>query len=57
MVYVLRIPGVGGRFNDHVLLLIDGQPYWTLFFSNYPQNEQIPLDGIKKIESAYYTHI
>ena len=47
---MLWIRGVGGRFNDNALLLIDGQPYRTLYYSNFPINEQIPLEDIKKIE-------
>ncbi len=47
---MLWIRGVGGRFNDNALLLIDGVPYRTLYYSNFPINEQIPLEDIKKIE-------
>ncbi len=47
---MLWIRGVGGRYNDKALLLIDGIPYRTLYFSNFPINEQIPLGDIKKIE-------
>ncbi len=47
---MLWIRGVGGRFNDNALLLIDGIPYRTLYFSNFPINEQIPLLDIDKIE-------
>ena len=47
---MLWIRGVGGRSNDNALLLIDGTPYRTLYLSNFPINEQIPLEDIKKIE-------
>ena len=47
---MLWIRGVGGRSNDNALLLIDGTPYRTIYLSNFPINEQIPLEDIKKIE-------
>lgn len=47
---MLWIRGVGGRYNDNALLLIDGVPYRTLYYSHFPINEQIPLQNIKKVE-------
>lgn len=47
---MLMIRGVGGRYNDKTLLMIDGFPYRTLYYSNHPVNEQIPLEDIKRIE-------
>jgi len=42
---MLWIRGVGGRFNDNALLLVDGVPCRTLYYFNFPLNEKIPLEG------------
>ena len=47
---MLWIRGVGLQYNDNALLLIDGAPYRTLYVSNFPLNEQLPLEDIKRIE-------
>ena len=46
----IYIRGIGERYNDKTLLMIDGYPMRDLYYSTYPLNATIPLANIKRIE-------
>jgi iron complex outermembrane receptor protein len=46
----IYVRGVGERYNDKTLLMVDGYPFRDLYYYSYPLNATIPLMNIKRIE-------
>ncbi len=46
----IYIRGVGERYNNKTLLMVDGYPFRDLYYYTYPLNATIPLANIKRIE-------
>lgn len=44
------IRGIGERYNDKTLLLVDGYPMRDLYYYSYSPDETIPIGNIKRIE-------
>lgn len=42
--------GVTGGYNDKVLMLVDGIPWRELIYGQFPTDEQLSLNNIKRIE-------
>ncbi|MCK4752522.1 MAG: TonB-dependent receptor [Planctomycetes bacterium] len=46
----IYIRGIGERYNDKTLLMIDGYPFRDVYYYTFPLNGTIPLANIKRIE-------
>jgi len=47
---LIWVRGVQARYNNKVLLLIDGVPYRDSFYGNFKIDEMVPLEYIDKVE-------
>ncbi|MDD5135006.1 MAG: TonB-dependent receptor, partial [Phycisphaerae bacterium] len=46
----IYIRGIGERYNDKTVLLVDGYPMRDIYYYSYSPDETIPLGNIKRIE-------
>lgn len=46
----IYIRGVGERYNNKTLLMVDGYPFRDLYYYSHPINATIPLANVKRIE-------
>jgi iron complex outermembrane receptor protein len=46
----IYIRGIGERYNDKTVLLVDGYPTRDIYYYSYSPGETIPIGNIKKIE-------